>query len=333
MSADRPHGEDARADASATPRMHADDAALAHGLLDGTLSAEDAGRAAGRLASDPAFARAFARLALLHDAIERESTAGVAGRRYARRIVVGARLRRLAAIAATIAVVAGIAWIGVVSAPVASAADIVARIAEVARRGDRTYILRDVSQPARRGAPDAGRPAPSIDGAVLYLRAPSSYVLARLDADGAEVFTGSDGRTAWEVPAAGPVRVSRDPSRFAGALPGSRQGIPFVDPHEGLSELARGYDLVHLEAVGEGLSRLVGTRRGETRGGPKRIEIDYEPASAVIRRIRLDNLPQARGGPRAVEFDLVDDRALGAGFFGHDHHHDADRRVIEIDTP
>lgn len=317
----------------ATPRMAAADAALAHGLLDGTLSADDAARAAERLAADPEFARAFARLALLHDALERESTAGAAGRQHAHRVVARTQLKRLAAVAATLAFAAGLAWFGMVSARVASAAEIVARIVEVARRGDRTYILRDVSEPAKRGTRGGERLAPSIDGAILYLRAPSSYVLARLDADGAEIFTGSDGTTAWEVPAKGPVRVSRDPSRFAGALPGSKQGIPFIDPHQDLADLALGYDLVLSAAADDGLSRIVGTRRSDTRGGPKRIEIDYEPASAVIRRIRLDNLPQARGGPRAVEFDLVDDRSLDARFFSHTHHHDANRRVVEVDNP
>jgi len=200
-----------------------------------------------------------------------------------------------------------------------------------AQAGDRTYFLRAIG--ASRAPVDAkqdGRPRPTIDGAILSLRAPRSYVLARLDEAGDEVLTGSDGANAWIVPAKGPVRVSRDPSRFSGALPGSQHAIAFIDPHGDLSTLAASYDITLIPpSAREPLARIEGTRRADARGGPKRIEIAYDPATAVIRSMRLENLPQGRGGPRSIEFLLVDDSPLDPRHFQHESHHGADRAVIE----
>lgn len=306
---------------------------LAHAVIDGAADEAAAARVNAEIAADPARAREFARLALLHDALERASTAGAGVRVAARRLRIGLLVRRAALVAAALAFIAIAGWFVLGNTPVASAGDVLARIVEVARQGDRTYILRAVGKQARTD-PTAtdGRPRPTIDGAILYLRAPASFVLARVDEEGREVLTGSDGTRAWSVPTKGPVRVSRDPHRFAGALPGSKQGIAFIDPHGDLAGLSAAYEIsIEPAAAGRPLARLVAVRRSDARGGPKRIEIDFDPATAVIRRIRLDNLPQARGGPRAVEFDLVDDRALDPRFFSHEFHHDGDRAVIEED--
>ena len=311
---------------------------LAQAALDGELSSDDAARFSAEIASNAAYAADFARLAMLHDALEREMNAAVEGRTIARRTRTVARIRRFAAIAAAIVLTAGLAWIAFRTTPEASAAEVVARLVAAARSGDRTYFVRaidDARKPARaaerqRGARPQLKPTPSIDGAILHVREPNLYVLARIDEAGAETLTGCDGSRAWIVPATGPVRVSADPKRFSGALPGSQQGIVFVDPYVDLAELARSYELRLVAAAAPSdLARIEGTRRSDARGGPKRIEISYEESGALIRTIRLENLPQARGGPRTVEFELIDDARLGEGFFLHTSHHDASRVVIE----
>lgn len=306
---------------------------LAHAVLDGLASDADAVRVSAEIAANPERARDFARLALLHDALERASTAGMGARGAARRTRTIAFARRVALVAAVLAFAVAAAWFVVGTSPTASASDTLARIIEAARKGDRTYILRAIGGNARAEATKpGGRPQPTIDDAIVYLRGPSSYVLARLDEDGREVLSGSDGVRAWIVPAKGPVRVSRDASRFAGALPGSKQGVAFIDPHGDLAALAASYELtIEAAAAARPLARLVGARKPDARGGPKRVEIVYDPGTAVIRAMRLDNLPQARGGPRSVEFQLVDDAPLEANFFTHDSHHGADRAVIEED--
>ena len=308
---------------------------LAHAVLDGLAGDADAARVSAEIAANPERARDFARLALLHDALERASTAGVGARGAARRTRTIAFARRVALVAAVLAFVVAAAWFVVGTSPTASASasETLSRIIEAARKGDRTYILRAIGGNARaEAAKPGGRPQPTIDDAIVYLRGPSSYVLARLDEEGREVLSGSDGARAWIVPAKGPVRVSRDAGRFAGALPGSKQGVAFIDPHGDLASLAASYDIALAPAASErAFARLVATRKPDARGGPKSIEIAYDPDTAVIRGMRLDNLPQARGGPRSVEFQLVDDAPLEANFFTHDSHHGADRSVIEED--
>ena len=308
---------------------------LAHAMLDGLASDADAARVSAEIAANPERARDFARLALLHDALERASTAGVGARGAARRTRTIAFARRVALVAAVLAFVVAAAWFVVGTSPTASASasETLSRIIEAARKGDRTYILRAIGGNSRAEATKpGGRPQPTIDDAIVYLRGPSSYVLARLDEEGREVLSGSDGARAWIVPAKGPVRVSRDASRFAGALPGSKQGVAFIDPHGDLAALAASYELtIEAATADRPLARLVGARKADARGGPKRVEIVYDPGTAVIRAMRLDNLPQARGGPRSVEFQLVDDAPLEANFFTHDSHHGADRAVIEED--
>ncbi|MFZ4751258.1 MAG: hypothetical protein ACOYMM_12235 [Phycisphaerales bacterium] len=337
--------------------------ALAHAVLDGEASPEERARLSDEIAADPARARDFARMAMLHDAVERAWNEGASGRGAARRMQWASRARRAVLVAAMLVLTAGAAWLAIGTSRTASADEVLARIVEAARRGDRTYLLRvlpdgggraggragqasprEISAsataspdtPAVKTPPRAARPEPrppaSVDGAVLYLRGPDRYVLARVDASGDEVLTGCDGVHAWIVPVKGPVRVSRDVRRFSGLLPGSQQGVAFVDPHDGLGELAGSYDVrLFPPASDGGFAQIVATRRAGARGGPKRIEIAYDTQTAVIRAMRLENLPQGRGGPRSVEFELVDDSPLGDGFFTHEFHHPADRAVIEED--
>jgi len=306
---------------------------LANAVLDGVASEHDAAQVSAEIAGNPARAREFARLVLLHDALARTSTAGVGARGQARRLRIAAISRRVAMVAAMLAFVIAAGWFVVATSPTASASDTLARLIQVARKGDRTYILRAIGANIRGETPKpSGRPQPTIDDAIVYLRGPSSYVLARLDDEGGEVLSGSDGARAWIIPAKGPVRVSRDTGRFSGALPGSKHDLAFVDPHGDLAALGASYDLkLAPDSTADALARIVAIRRSDARGGPKRIEIAYDPETAVIRAMRLENLPQARGGPRSVEFELIDDAPLAAAFFRHDHHHGADRAVIEED--
>jgi hypothetical protein len=324
--------------------------ALASAYLDGTLDEAARERLDAVVAADPAAARELARLSLLHEAIDRELTSGVVGRldaRAGRRALSpgparGTAPRRRLVAAAALLVALGLAWAFVETGREASASSTLARIVEALRSGDRTYVLRAIEgdgRMRRREAPSATtertkdrRPPAPIDGAVVSLRNPSSYVLVRRDAEGREVVSGSDGVTAWIVPVEGPVRVSGDPQRFRGALPGGRLDIPFIDPHADLSTLARNYDLIVQKpapAAGRPDARIVATRRADARGGPKEIEIDFDAKSALVRAIRLVNLPQAQGGPRAIEFELIDDAPLSPDFFEHEYHHAKDRAVIE----
>lgn len=315
-------------------------------LLDGTISADGAAELSRALEGDPAFAREVAARALLHDALDREHRDAKAGRAHAWRVRMAALARRASAVAAGIAVASMIVWVALRTMPPASASDVVARLVSAARAGDRTYVLRaDTDSRSmgkrrddREGAAswkqgtDGRRPQPPIDGALLTVRDPNRYVLVRTDADGRSIVTGCDGRQAWAVPADGPVRTSEDVRRFSGAVPGSRLDLPFVNPHESLADLGSSYDLVLLPAApreGQRWPRIVATRKSDAKGGPRTIEIAYDAESGVIHAMRLGQLPQARGGPRAVVFELVDQPSLQESFYSHDAHHDAARQVLK----
>lgn len=323
-------------------------AELAHAMLDGTIDEQGIAELSRAIESDPAVAHEVAQLALLHDALHREHHEAAMGRASAMRVGRMARIRRALAAAAVLAIAGILLWTTVSVTPSASAQATLARLAAAARTGDRTYVIQAITDDGRerrgrRG--DAGMDPSNdgerrgrakadsvpIDGAVLVVRDPGLYVLTRTDAEGRAVVTGCDGRTAWIVPADGPVRVSGDLKRFSGALPGSRFDLPFLNPHDGLAELAANYDVLELKpapALGHPMPRLIATRRSDARGGPKSIEIEFDPSTAVIHAMRMDNLPQARGGPRSVEFTLADQLPRTDGFFSHDHHHDPSRPVL-----
>lgn len=312
--------------------------ATVHAHFDGALDDDGAARLSARIASDPEAAAAFARLAFLHDALEREfSVASEEARCDAARVrrvtAIRRTIGRSAALVASLALVAGLAWVALLSSRAASASEIVARLVAASRSGDRTYLLREASDAGRAAgaaAPRRGkRPAPPVDGAILFVRAPDSHVLLRRGPAGGDVASGSDGTRAWIVPDEGPVRVSRDPRRFAGTVPGLPTGVVFADPADGLGDLGSQYEL-QVSVAGE-TGRISGTRRPDARGGPKRIEIAYDVATSRILSMRLDQLPQARGGPRSVVFELIDDGPLPSDFFAHQSHHDPSRPVIEDD--
>jgi hypothetical protein len=318
-------------------------AALAQRLLDGELDERGAERLSAMVSEDPLRARELAQLTLLHDALERESTLGDAARlelRNHRRT----SWRRAALLAASCVVLAAVVAAIVLPVRRASASDALVGIVSMLRSGDRTYLVRTIPE-TRRARSRAGEVGDSrsalrrasIDGALLALRPPASSVLVRLDPDGREVVVGTDGRTAWMVPAEGPARRSGDPTRFQGVLPGSRLGVPFVDPRallagSGPNSLAASYELLLEESVeteSGTRSRIVAIRRADARGGPKRIEVEFDRATSLVELIRLENLPQAHGGPRSVEFLLVDDAPLPDDFFSLPAHLPPGRSVIE----
>lgn len=316
------------------PSRDADWNALLHGALDDTLDEHARARFNAAIAADPARAREFARAAMLHDAIDRELSAAVAtGRSTARRVIWIHRTRR-ALLAATILLAATLAiWFGIPASTAVAAESELARViaasqplelgGDRARNRDRSYVIHAISADKSTSA------ASAIDGAQFFVRGANSYVLVRTDESGARVVTGSDGATAWIVPSRGAVRVSSDPLRFRGALPGSQRNVSFLDPRDGLTELAKSYDLaMRVPLVRSGESILEAVRKPSARGGPKRITITYDTKTAEIHRMLLENLPQAQGGPRSVELELVGNAPLDAAFFSHDFHHEPERQVI-----
>lgn len=319
---------------------------LVAAVLDDELPEPDRARFEALLAGDPVRARAFAREVLLHDAIERELVAGSVGRRSARIASSRRAIPRLATAAALLLGVGLVALFLVRGTPASASAGELDRIAASAAASVmRTYSVRAVDVDPRPRGGDArrqdggsreARSKPSIDDAVLHVGSRDCYVLERTADDGTRVVSGSDGSSAWSVPARGPVRSSANPARFRGALPGQRHGLPFVNPVDGLDELRRSYDVTREQDVefgGRAARRLSAVRRADVSGGPKRVEICYDGASGTILRMTLDRLPQAGGGPRAVVLELVAERPVDPAFFSAAAHHAPGRAFTTDDQP
>ena len=220
------------------------------------------------------------------------------------------------------------------------------RLVEVADQvSDRTYLITAFDEGEK--APDVdnqkkgGGRRPSIDGAILHTRGPGQYVLIRKFADGTEFITGSDGKTSWSCPPVkegnkGRVRVSNDPLRFRGPVPGQQHNIPFVDIRSDLGQLREAHELTLLPARsspdgGEKWKGIRAKRREQTAGRHKHVEIWYVPATGVIQQMRFDGIPLAQGGPRSLLVELIEQRDLGPNFFEHASHHGPERRIVHTD--
>jgi hypothetical protein len=304
------------------------------------LTAEQHVELANWIIASAEHARQFSETVLLHDRLRAEMLAGdlleiqhavVASRSSSERPWVRRVIALSTALCLTLAL--GLLFWQSVSSPVLAASDELQRIIQASESAlDRTYVLTALDEDVdSETLPSTVRGAkPSVDGALLYVRGPNQYVLVRYFADGTEFITGSDGTTAWSVPPRGRVRVSSDPTRFRGAVPGQQHAIPFVDMRNSLRQLQESYELdLSQETTPEGWRRMNATRRATATGGPKQVALWYDAQSGVIHRMLLERLPQARGGPRNVLLELTDERDLGPAYFEHTSHHDTNREVIE----
>lgn len=319
--------------------MKQDPRQLVHGYLDGVLTEEQEAELNDWIKASPANAAAFADMVRFHDRlhniiqagptscpppsnpVSQPSPFGGAGTRRSWR-----GLGLVSGLVALAAVVFVAVWSS--DPPQANAATELDRLIDRASDGrDRSYAIRSLD--ARPEQPEERRPP--IDGATLHIRPPDRYVLVRKFSDGRPFVTGSDGEKSWSVPPAGTVRVSGDPLRFRGPVPGHQHGIPFVNLRSDLVQLRDAYTVSPLGSDAFGKRGLLAEKKSMEYRGPARVELWYDPASGVIHRMLFSGMPKARGGPDSVAVELLEQRELGDEFFRHRTHHAADRRVVEED--
>ncbi|MFO0803426.1 MAG: hypothetical protein U0791_09935 [Gemmataceae bacterium] len=320
--------------------MNPDLTALVNGYLDGLLTEEQEGELNAWVKAAPENATAFADMVRFHDSLQNVIRAGAmaarAGEQTTNHSLASDRLSRRSwqrvALVGTLVAVAATAFVFVwmSNPPQASAATELDRLIDTATdAGDRSYVIRNLD--ARPEQPEERRPP--VDGATLYVRRPSQYVLVRKFPDGRPFVTGSDGEKSWSVPpvGTGAVRVSGDPLRFRGPLPGHQHGIPFADLRSDLVQLRDAYVVTPLGSDTAGKRGLLAIKKSVEYRGPNRVELWYDPATGVIHRMVFAGMPKARGGPDSVAVELQEQRELGNDFFRHQAHHAADRRVVEED--
>ncbi len=328
---------------------------LIDGYLDDTLSEEQIAQLNSWISENPEHARLFARAALLHDRLrnqfrakaELDGNVSVPATNSTRSVRwVSSRWRGMALLASAAAIVICVFFLvqGFSGDSARAAQTELKRLIQVTERiSDCTYLITalDEGKPEERPK-KGGMLQPPINGAILHRRGPGQYVLVRKFADGSEFITGSDGKTSWSCPPAqagkkGPaVRISNDPLRFRGPVPGQQHNIPFLDIRTSLDQLREAYDLTMLPTKpgpdGNGdWKGIRAERREDVSGGPKHVEIWYVPATGVIQQMRFDGLPRAKGGPRSLMVELISQRDLGPNFFDHTAHHGPERRVLPAD--
>ncbi|MEZ6142821.1 MAG: hypothetical protein R3B84_19840 [Zavarzinella sp.] len=306
---------------------------LVNGYLDGMLTPEQEAELNTWLKAAPENPAAFAEIVRLHDRLHHEiaTLATTKWQTTSPRVVYRYRkLRQQLVVAGSVVTVAVVAffflWSGN-SSQVSASTELDRLIEKASDNSDRSYIIRNLDdQPEQ---PEERRPP--IDGAALYIRPPDQYVLVRNFPDGRRFVTGCDGEKSWAVPPNGVVRVSGDPLRFRGPLPGNQHGIPFINLRSDLVQLRDAYVVTSLSSDRNGNNALLAIKKLAEFRGPNRVELWYDNATGVIQRMVFKGMPKARGGPDSVEVELLNRRELGKDFFQHQAHHDNSRQVVEED--
>ena len=322
-----------------------------HGLAD---EAEGAALAS-RLAASSEARELFADHAMLHGFLAAEAKAGgfaadreaffaeLANPPSTPNIV---RNRRWWWLSAAAAMVVGLLSLTLLVLPNNAAAALDQVIAALDRPVDCSYVIRVLDSGAdRQGGnqaekPDRGRfpPAAFLAGARLHVRGSSQYVLEQALPDGFTRTLGSDGQTSWCIRGDGPVRTSADPNHFGAGILAGRQGTPFLELRTQLEDLRRFYKLDWFTppAAPDAQTRLKGlrgSRHSAAQGGPREIELWFDPASGQIHRMLLNGLPREAGGPASIALELASTTPLPPDFFHHQAHHEPSRRIEAEATP
>jgi|694.fasta_scaffold00499_39 hypothetical protein len=207
---------------------------------------------------------------------------------------------------------------------------------------DRSYAI-EVESSVIGGAKQKSRPAsevrppkPPLNGARLFVRGKSMFVLMRTLSTGEPFITGCDGQVSWSVPPGGAVRVSPNLQEFSRDVPGHEYSMSLCNLTDALAQLNSAYEINLLpveyddptaETRTESTRLLVATKRSGYRG-PRRVEITYTQESRLIEQIRFIDMPY--GSDRlTIRMSLAAQNNLADDFFLHESHHADDRRIIQ----
>ncbi len=334
-------------ESSTEPSAELDDLILR--ALHGLANEAEGAALASRLAASRAARELFADHAMLHGFLATEAQAG--GFALDREAFFAAletpptapnivRTRRWWWLSAAAAIVVGLLSLTLLLLPNNAAAALDQVITALDRSLDCSYVIRvlDPGTARQGGNPleqaDRGRfpPAAFLDGARLHLRGSSQYVLEQALPDGVTRTLGSDGQTSWSIRGDGPVRTSSDPYHFGAGVLAGRQSTPFLELRTRLEDLRHFYQLEWFTppadpATPARLKGLRGSRHSAAQGGPREIELWFDPATGQIHRMLLNGLPRGTGGPASIALELASTAPLSPDFFHHQAHHEPSRRV------
>jgi hypothetical protein len=215
---------------------------------------------------------------------------------------------------------------------------------------DRTYEIavepadhpgaRELEQTPSEGRPNSLPPEqrrPGLDGAILYARGGSQFVLYRSTPSGNPVINGSNGRENWLIRPERPVLVSSDPGAFRIPMPENLATVPFVDIRLSLTSLRHAYQIEELAA--EKLAQddptpwrhLRARKIDRATQGPNVISIWFHPTTNLIGKIGFERMHlQGRPEPRRMTIALTSRQPLPANWFDHDAHHSPDTPIERV---
>lgn len=309
--------------------------------LDGKLSAESQAALNDVLRVNDAALAAYCAQVRMHALLAWRSGAAMTASPSAAETVAAVELRKVvplpkrpriwrwAAAAAAALIMFGAVFIALAPGNAAAA---LARVMEAMQHGDRSYRIAVIRGDARQTMNNGN--SVTYEGAELHLRGDSQFVLVRPVIEGGQRITGSDGTENWDFGGNGPVKVSRDLTRFRGGLPGEQQDAVFLDLRGQLSRLQPSYDISLADVSGDAdLAVLKAERKSRDVRGPNKMQITFRRKSGVIVTLEMHGLPRARGGPEALRLTLTSDATLPPDFFNHSAHHEPFRRVEDADRP
>ena len=318
---------------------------LLSAVVDGNPAAEDVLRIEALLAQDEAFRAAYLERLELHAMLAWQlhwknqgnalatPVAPVRAwpiRKWAARLAVAACL--------LMGVFAAFYWAGE-NSPAAACA----RLIDVYEKsGDRVYkISAQYDEHDREPDPpvfDPRRaPLPTMDGATLYVGRGDTFVLSRVYANGELLINGGNGHESWSIRGDGDVRLSKNPARFRGDIPGEKNSVAFIDMRSNLDRLKSDYTLANLDSQklnaqsAAASLRLRGTKKSPDYAGPQSVEIWYDPASGLIQRMIFDGMTRGNWAPSRATLDLINQNEQPANWYEHDGHHEPGRHAAYVD--
>lgn len=243
-----------------------------------------------------------------------------------------ARFSRVWVPAAAACVLVALVILTLLPTSASAALEMVVSAANAAR--DRTYTIKVIEaghDDVPRQQDDRGRfPAGNyLDNATLWLGRNTEFLLKQELPDGSTRIMGSNDTASWSMRGNEPVRLSDDPKRFGGWIFSKNREFAFLDLRSQLEDLKKFYRIEAFDRSDPDLWRLLATRQKSNEGGPRDVELWFDPDSGLLKRMILRQLPQGNGGPRSIEIRLESVDPLPADFFTHNHHHEPERAVLK----
>lgn len=321
------------------PDFHPSIDELAPRVLHGQADDAECAELSRLLSHDPENRRRFLDHTALHSLLAQEAKAGAFAENpdeYFRRIEAlpanqSKRILKFWLPAVAAAAAACLAIVAVLPMTASAALDRVINAME--KTVDRTYQITVLETAgAEAGTSHAGRgrfpPANHLDGAKLWLRGPGEFVLSQSLPNGQTRIIGGDGSGSWSMRGDGPVRFSTDPQRFGRAIFDNSGEIAFLNLRTQLEEIRSLYQIEWLDRASRQTWKLRGLRRTHEQGGPREIELWFQPDSGLLEKMILRHLPRGNGGPRSIAITLRTTEPLPPDFFNHTRHHEPGRGIL-----